>query len=242
MTGCMLSNSTIFKGELLHIWQSLLLAQADSMLQDGHLTASSSFARRVASIITHFFPADLSGANINHLTLLKKLWNVLKNIFSSLWLESPAEIILAAVLMRQFSFQDEQVKIGWSELCADLISVGIPSLLHIIHSRSEFKQGLEVTRQLWTVLAKAWHDPDEGVPWGNLVAFLAIPYRWGSSVPKPPVNVDVVDSAWELSDTECELWDGVMRSTVALAGATFVRPTEVVQSVLKQIGDERMQW
>lgn len=223
-----------FKGELLHIWQSLLLAQAD-LAEDGHLTASSAFAKRVAAVVTHFLPADLSGATVHHLSLLKKLWNVLKNIFSSSWLHSPAEIILAAVLMRHFSFEDDNVKIAWSELCADLISAGIPSVLHVVSSRSELGQGLEVTRQLWAVLAKAWQNPNEGVPWGNVAAFLAIPYRWGSSVTKTTANLDVVDSVWELSEMEFELWDGMLRSAVTLAGAASVRPVEVVTSVLQRI-------
>lgn len=235
-----LSNTRlVFQGELLHIWQSLLLAQAD-LAEDGHLTASSAFAKQVASVVIQFLPADPSGATVHHLSLLKKLWNVLKNIFSSSWLHSPAEIILAAVLMRQFSFGDDNVKTAWSELCADLISAGIPSVLHVVSSRSELGQGLEVTRQLWTVLAKAWQNPNEGVPWGNVPAFLAIPYRWGSSVTKTVANLDVVDSIWELSEMEFEMWDGMLRSAVTLAGVASVRPVEVVTSVLQRIGEDRV--
>ncbi|KAF9465829.1 hypothetical protein BDZ94DRAFT_1253286 [Collybia nuda] len=228
-------------GELVHVWQSLLLAQADLAEQDGHLTASSVFAKRVASIMAQFLPEDLSGTTVNHLDLLKKLWNVVKNIFSSSWLHSPAEIILATVLMRQFSFQDNNVKSAWSELCADLISAGIPSILHVVSSRSDLGQGLEMTRQLWTVLAKAWQTSDEGLPWGNVAAFLAIPYRWGLSVAKTPVNVDVASSVWDMSDTEIELWDEVLRSAVALAGAASVKPVDVITSVLQRIGVDRVE-
>jgi len=99
------------------------------------------------------------------------------NVFSSSWLAPPAEIILAAVLQRNFTLIDEDVKVAWSQLCAELISVGIPTLLHIVNVRSGYTEGLQVTRQLWMVLAKAVQDPDDYVDWDDVICFLVIPFK-----------------------------------------------------------------
>jgi hypothetical protein len=101
----------------------------------------------------------------------------MKNVFSSSWLSSPAEIILSAVLKHNFTLADEEVKLAWSQLCAGLISVGIPTLLHVVNFRSGFTEGLQVTRQLWTVLARAFQAPDGYVDWDDVICLLVIPFK-----------------------------------------------------------------
>lgn len=99
----------------------------------------------------------------------------MKNVFKSSWLCSPAEIILATLLEKQFSFVDGQVKDLWSQLCADLIAVGIPTVLHVLHVRSESREDIDVTRQLWFILASyglATGDED----WMSLLCFLVMPF------------------------------------------------------------------
>ena len=100
----------------------------------------------------------------------------MKNVFSPSRLLAPAEFILATTLKYQFSLVDEHTKVAWCELCAELISVGIPTLLHVLSTRSQSEEGLEVTRQLWTVLAKTWQNPETNGHWENLVSFLLIPF------------------------------------------------------------------
>ncbi|KAG5650105.1 hypothetical protein H0H81_000746 [Sphagnurus paluster] len=169
-------STTPFSNELFDIWQSLLLVQADPTQQFGHLTASACFAGRVARIVNRFLvhPADLD-QELQRLTAAKKLWSVMKNVFSASWL--PAESILAAVLAINFTLQDDAVRSLWSHLCADLISTGIPTVMHVIFTRSERTEGREVTRQLWTVLAKTWQFSNEMVNWQQLTAFLSIPFK-----------------------------------------------------------------
>lgn len=112
---------------------------------------------------------------MQHLSLVNKLWAVLKNVFAASWLPPPAEVILAGVLKRNYNLEDERVKSAWSRLCADLISVGLPALLHIVSVRTAHNEELEVTRQLWSVLAKSWKESDNGTHWEELVSFLIIP-------------------------------------------------------------------
>ena len=99
----------------------------------------------------------------------------MKNVFKSSWLCSPAEIILATLLSKQFSFSDGQIKDLWSQLCTDLIAVGIPTVLHVLHVRSESQEDIEVTRQLWLILANDGLTTSE-VDWMSLLHFLVMPF------------------------------------------------------------------
>ena len=101
----------------------------------------------------------------------------MKNVFLSNWLSPPAEIILSAVLKHNFNLADEDVKLAWSQLCAEIISVGIPTLLHVVNIRSGYTEGLQVTRQLWTILARSFQDPDDYVHWDDVICLLAVPLK-----------------------------------------------------------------
>jgi hypothetical protein len=112
----------------------------------------------------------------------------MRNVFIKTWLPSPAERILASLLKKRFDLSNEIVKIYWSRLCAELISVGIPTLLHVLHTKSlsPSQEGMEVTRRLWAVLAKnaggLGHGsgdvdvPDDSGNWMNLVQLLVMPF------------------------------------------------------------------
>src|ERR1700678_2648631 len=113
-------NSKFDQSDLVHIWQGLLLVQTQLTQEHLHLTSSSSFAGKVASIIAKFStPLEQADTQTRYLSFIGKLWGVMKNVFESSWLCSPAEIILATLLKTQFSLSDGQVKDSWSQLCAD---------------------------------------------------------------------------------------------------------------------------
>ena len=112
----------------------------------------------------------------------------MKNVFTQAWLPSPAERILASLLKKRFDLSNETVKNYWSQLCAELISVGVPTLLHVLHTKtlSQSEEEMEVTRGLWAVLAKnaggKSHTTEDGsgdAPeehWMNLVQLLVMPF------------------------------------------------------------------
>ena len=169
-------NNIFDQSGLVHIWQGLLLVQAQLTQENLHLTSSSSFAAKVASIIAKIStPLEQTDAQARYLSFIGKLWSVMKNVFMSSWLCSPAEIMLATLLTKQFSFLDGQVKDLWSQLCADLIAVGIPTALHVLHVRSESQEDTDMTRQLWLILAN--NGPATGEEdWMSLLYFLVMPF------------------------------------------------------------------
>jgi hypothetical protein len=169
-------NNVFDQPGLVHIWQGLLLVQAQLTQEHLHLTSSSSFAVKVASIIARIStPLEQADAQARYLSFVGKLWGVMKNVFKSSWLCSPAEIILATLLKIQVSFSDGQVKDLWGQLCADLIAVGIPTVLHVLHVRSESQEDTEVTKQLWLILANDGLATGEE-DWMSLLHFLVIPF------------------------------------------------------------------
>jgi hypothetical protein len=104
------------------------------------------------------------------------MWSITKNVLYDTWLPSNAEIILAAVLKRNFTLDDGEVRQAWSDLCAELVSVGVPTLMHVVYFQSEKREQVEVLRQLWTVLARTWQVIDHGTTWDDLVTLLVIPF------------------------------------------------------------------
>ena len=165
----------------------------------------------------------------------------MKNVFKSSWLCSPAEIILATLLKKQFSFSDGQVKDLWSQLCADLIAVGIPTVLHVLHVWSESQEDTEVTRQLWLILANDGLATGEE-DWMTLLYFLVMPfgcdglfsYTFGHllSISLP--------SVWVMSSVEIEVWDAIFGRAIAIASKTAQTTDIVVSHFLKLLGEAKL--
>jgi hypothetical protein len=168
----------ICKDDLVFIWQALLLVQAQLTQGHRHLTTSSAFAVKISSLVSRLIiPTEECDAQVRELLLVKKLWTVMKNVFGKPWLASPAEIILAAILKQTFGFENNSVEALWSQLCADLISIGIPTIIHILFVRSESQKEekeTQVTKQLWLLMAKRQLASDE-CSWEELVLLLVVP-------------------------------------------------------------------
>lgn len=113
-------------------------------------------------------------------------------------LSQPAEIILASVLKVKFDLGVEEVKTQWSELCAGLVRVGVPTLLHVLchwgsggdngvdnqqtsqeREEREVQMEVEVARQLWGVLGRQLVGGKADVQfhhWTEMMTFLLIPF------------------------------------------------------------------
>ncbi|KAG6887993.1 hypothetical protein C0992_009973 [Termitomyces sp. T32_za158] len=177
---------------------------------------SRSFASQIADIVTRFLVQSQEvSVQVHRLVVVKQLWSVMKNVFATSWL--PAEKIVASVIKVNFFLEEEHIKAAWSDLCSDLISVGIPTLLHVMSTGSE---GQKVTRQLWTVLARTWQVPDEKAHWDELISFLAIPLK-----------------SWIMFGVEINLWEGVLRSSMSMAHFDSVKPLMVMDRFLRRLGD-----
>lgn len=102
----------------------------------------------------------------------------MRNVFQKSWLSLPGEKILAMLLKHQFTLSDDRVKESWSQVCADLISVGVPDLLRLLHLRVENREEEEITRQLWVVLAKNDSTVTDKENTEALFDLLLMPFRW----------------------------------------------------------------
>jgi len=217
-----------------------------------HLTAPHAFASRVAAIMTGFsVPLDTPEAQTSYLSTMAKLWTVVKNVFTKSWLSSPAERILASLLKKQFDLSDENVKNLWSRICAELVSVGVPTLLHVLHTRtlSPSQEGKEVTRHLWSVLAE--HDErlgrdsqgDDNVPegdWMELVHLLAMPIGFVKSCRWTAFLLIFSISAWGMDNSEIGTWEATF-SRAIMAGSKVSKPSyEVISVILNILGDSKL--
>jgi hypothetical protein len=112
---------------------------------------------------------------IHHLSLVKQLWTVMKNVFSAAWTPDPAETILATILEHNHDISDARVKSIWSNLCSDLVTACDPAFLVSLCIQNEHRRETKLKRQLWTILAKVWQSSGVKFTWQDAVLFLAIP-------------------------------------------------------------------
>ncbi|KAH9955132.1 hypothetical protein BC827DRAFT_887377 [Russula dissimulans] len=130
----------------LPVWQSLLLAQAQSIQGNSQNTGSADFGLRLSSLLSQFLPescvplsgeADSIEIQSQSLVILKQLWVVVQNIFSRTWLTPVASAFLTAILQRTFYLANREVLANWSLLCSALIVVGIPNVSEFISHQDE---------------------------------------------------------------------------------------------------------
>ena len=189
------------KTMLTGIWQALLLSQAHLTQGQSHLTASTTFGTKLATLITLFLtPGEADPeTRLAQLSLVKNWWRVLRNVFhnptpSSLpssqpasWLSIPAEIVLSGIMeQRELCLKNLSVKSLWSEICSELVDAGAPTLLHVLHTRittpplasdEEAEERMMVTRQLWLILGLHYLQRSDDVCWTSFSAFLSLPFQ-----------------------------------------------------------------
>lgn len=164
----------------MHVWQALLLVQAQLTQEFGHLTTPPEFANRLVDIISQVMhPASNALPNVQLvlLTLLKQLWVVIRNIFHTPWLARVSSSILRVVLSQHYDLTQEDVKTRWGDICASLILADSPEILHKLATSNEAENEAGLTRYLWTVLAKTWLSSRLQRRWEDTVSFLTVPLR-----------------------------------------------------------------
>ncbi|KAF8904104.1 hypothetical protein CPB84DRAFT_1773418 [Gymnopilus junonius] len=219
-----LSRGQVLSPEIIEIWQALLLVHGEITPGEQHLSASSTFSRQSASIVAGF-RVELDGLDKQRLYLssIWKLWSVMKNVFTPTWLSHPAEKMLASLLRTQFILADGKVKELWSQLCSDLISVGIPTLLHILHMRSAKQEGKEITRQLWLLLALNGPLTNDQENWEDLLQFLIMPF-----------------SVWDMSPQEFDIWKDIFQRAFEIAAKTSKAVESVISRFLSLFKDVKL--
>ncbi|KAI0086959.1 hypothetical protein BDY19DRAFT_957657 [Irpex rosettiformis] len=167
------SNVSHHKNNILHIWQALLLTQVRLTPSYEHLTSSSDCSARILGTITNFLSWDV--AHGVQLDSVKKLWAVVKRVFSQPWIRDAAETLLRGVLRNGAIYEKESAE-DYHELCTDLIFSGRPSVLGTIISGGG-EDLKETTRKLWYFIAPSWSSRMPIPTWQSTAAFLSVPWR-----------------------------------------------------------------
>ncbi|KAH7919238.1 hypothetical protein BV22DRAFT_1075479 [Leucogyrophana mollusca] len=225
----------LLSGELVHVWQSLLLAQAQLTQGHGHLTTPSESATRAGMTVIGFLsclsigpivePWQEIADQMRRLSIVKQLWAVMKNVFAPPCLARLAELILGAIVRQQFLISNEDVRDVWSKLCADLISVGNPSFLKGLFQSVGLQRGpqVQVQRELWGVAARSTVLLGSKPKWQDVVTFLST-----------PVGI------WTMSDSEMELWEALLQFAISDAQRAFVESSAVIESFASQVKERHL--
>ena len=196
------------------MWQALLLSQTQLTQGLGHLTTSPSLTTKVAGVLINFLPplnlppsnpspADSSpvkpasasspvkrsqASPAVGLTLVSKLWGVVKNVLASSCLSSIAERVLDAVLAKEYPLSvDEKLKDAWWGLCSDLITACFTHAVALVLRPSSSSNnsddsrlapvGADARRAVWRMVAESWQNVSADVSWETGVQLLMVARR-----------------------------------------------------------------
>ncbi|KAF7980499.1 hypothetical protein HWV62_38002 [Athelia sp. TMB] len=212
--------------DLVQVWQSLLLIQAQLTQGHGHLTTPTAFADRAISIVSDLLEHNqvappCADAQSVKLTLVSKLWRVMTNVFAAAWVVPPAARILTKTLSIRWTLADDGALNAWSTLTSQLASAGWTLLLEqSIRLGGECAHGNDVNisvhsaaginRQLWSILAVNWQETSVP-PWEQAVEFLGVPF-----------------ARWEMNAAELNYWDHVLGRAISASSDPHV----VIEGVL----------
>ncbi|KAF7985574.1 hypothetical protein HWV62_3851 [Athelia sp. TMB] len=219
--------------DLVQVWQSLLLIQAQLTQGHGHLTTPTAFADRAISIVFDLLEHNqvappCTDAQSVKLTLVSKLWRVMTNVFAAAWVVPPAARILMKILSIKWTLANDGVLNAWGTLTSQLASVGWTLLLEQstrLGGECAHGNGVNITvhsaaginRQLWSILAGNWQETSFP-PWEQAVEFLGVPF-----------------ACWEMNAAELNYWDHVLDLAISASSDPHV----VIEGVLHLLHSRR---
>ncbi|KAF8636204.1 hypothetical protein AX17_003691 [Amanita inopinata Kibby_2008] len=213
-----------FSDTIISIWISLLEMYVQVYNSQSLSSSPTALSTTIARVVSQLFnSSDLPHFQVRSLQFVKKLWSMTKDVLYDTWLPPNAEIILTAVLKHKFALDNDGVKSAWGNLCTDLISIGIPTLLHVVYFKSEQQQETEVLRQLWSILARTWQIINCTMSWEDLVTLAVIPFR-----------------AWKMSTQEFEHWENLLQNAFHIAEYASHSPNAVVRLFFERLGSSKL--
>ena len=119
--------------------------------------------------------------------------------------------------------------------------MGIPTVLHVLHVRSESQEGTEVTRQLWLILANDGPLAATEEDWTTLLCFLVMPFGcdWCFFL-LLDTSAKRSSSVWVMSSTEIEMWEVIFGKAIAIASRTAQTKATVLSHFLELLGEEKL--
>ncbi|OJA17203.1 hypothetical protein AZE42_00201 [Rhizopogon vesiculosus] len=220
--------NTTLQPELIHIWQSLLLVEAQLTQGFRHLTTSADLAEQSALIVTGFIPQTsghaegppvvLIATQVRALAAIAQLWSVMKNVFASLCISTAAKTILTDLLKHDFLLTDEGVRARWSKLCADLMVAAMPSCIYEFRTLTSSQATEKIARELWSLVAQSLLSQSEMLCWLDNVKLLVIPL-----------------GSWAMSDVELDVWDSLLQKTFTAAGQASAASSDVIDAFAQAV-------
>ncbi|KAI0693267.1 hypothetical protein BC835DRAFT_1086038 [Cytidiella melzeri] len=198
--------------DILHVWQTLLLAQAQLTPSYDHLTFTPDYSSRVLSIVKDFLAWDIH--RFVQLGSAKQLWMVMKRVFAVPWLQDAAESILRVLLSSRGSDEPGDTLEAYRELCIDLSFSGKPDMLGSIAATSEDVVLSHKAGELWFSVAPLWTLRNPTPAWQSTAVFLSVPWKFATP-----------------ADAQRTIWTNLFSFAVLCAGETGYS----VNSVLEEL-------
>ncbi|OAX38765.1 hypothetical protein K503DRAFT_740676 [Rhizopogon vinicolor AM-OR11-026] len=224
----MVSYERCLPSELIHIWQSLLLVEAQLTQGFHHLTTSADLAEQSALIVTGFIPQTLRHAEgppvvliatqVRALAAIAQLWSVMKNVFASLCISTAAKTILTDLLKHDFLLTDEGVRARWSKLCADLMVAAMPSCIYEFRTLTSSQATEKIARELWSLVAQSLLSQSEMPCWLDNVKLLIVPL-----------------GSWAMSDVELDVWNSLLQKTLTAAGQASAASSDIIDAFAQAV-------
>lgn len=225
-----------YEDQLMTIWQSLLLVQS-------HLTADSSTtvlsmspttSDFVTSVVLSFIKpgndSDVKKAEdqLQELTLMHKLWSVVKRCYGTAFLVSEAETLLVTILSMNVMPAYEAVTGTWGALCVDLVSaIGKPEVLvqSVFTRNGEQQEGIkikvEIQRQLWVAIAASELFRTKEQKWEEILSFLVVPIR-----------------LWSMDPHEVDVWNKLFNVALDIAHTSSGMPHDTLNAFFHKLGGD----
>ncbi|KAF9499380.1 hypothetical protein BDN71DRAFT_1442012 [Pleurotus eryngii] len=217
----MLAESDFDHFGLLSAWQTLLLAQAEFTQERCHFTTDLPLqADIIQTIVDLVIDSTTSTKPDTYLTFVKQLVGVIKNVYAITYVKQVAESVLCELLRHSFDLTSPEIRQAWSDLCHDLLSLGIDRVLEII---GMMVNEVEMKRSLWNMVVQIWQNADADASWQNIVQALSMPF-----------------GAWKLSPSETEGWEAALASAVTNASSKGNQGASVVDSFMQLVGEENI--
>lgn len=197
----------------------------------------------MGSLVPHFLAKSSYSSTLSpteqqfrQLLFVERLWSVIQDVFPTSWLESPAELILAAVLRQKFHVSDANIRCAWNNLCFDLITACSPANLVSICMQNTQQSEIEVKRKVWCALAQSWTPSTEELQ--KAVSFLATPIECvGCYSCFFNKKKSLLHSVWAMSKYEFERWDEVLQCAYRQAGT---ESGVFIERLIRQLGDDKL--
>ncbi|KAF7430496.1 hypothetical protein PC9H_006204 [Pleurotus ostreatus] len=217
----MLAESDFDYSGLLSAWQTLLLAQAEFTQEHCHFTTDLPLqADIIQTVVDLVIDSTSSTKPDTHLTFVKQLIGVIKNVYAMTYAKRIGESVLCELLRHSFDLTSPEIRQAWSDLCHDLLSLGVDRVLEII---GMMVNEVEMQRSLWIMIVRIWQNADADASWQNIVQALAMPF-----------------GVWKLSPSETEGWEAALASAVLNAISKGDQRASVVQSFMQLVGEENI--